>query len=67
MFAEVPHLKAQTLTLSTDKLQIVSLLRIFTLQYTLKSIKFTHLQDAELTIQHPLAQPSMHLKLCRIK
>ena len=68
MSAEVLYFKAQILTLSTYKLRTVkSINHIHETVIRFKIYQVTHLQYFKLTVQHPLAQPSMYLKLCKMK
>ena len=63
---EVLYSKTQILTLSTYKLRTVnSIYHIHETVIRFKIYQVTHLQ--RLTVQYPLAQPSMYLKLCKMK
>lgn len=68
MPAEVLYSKAQILTLSTYKLRTVnSIYHIHETVIRFKIYQVTHLQYFRLTVQYPLTQPSMYLKLCKMK
>lgn len=68
MSAEVPYFKAQILTLSIYKLRTVSSINhVHETVICFRIYQVTHLQYFRLTVQHPRAQPSIYLKLRKIK